>query len=270
MHDQGIGTQQEATRVSFRVLSDSSEVINPILCAIEQLSSSCNSPSMKQYNLAHRNGIEGLELKTDAPIPLLRSPKDVCVSYRLAGEADNKIRINIKCLSLNARDLQIATNDYPAPHDVPEGVIPVSGRSIECTRLIADGSGVVEAVGEEVTLFKVGDRVAPVFPQGHDYVSKESLHPSGLAANDRRRIWLCEVSSEALEGESTEWLRNISCVMRKRQYTYRHISASPKDRRLLLPILQLGQVCSRTRLNCSQVRPFFASVQVEYRFALLR
>jgi NADPH:quinone reductase-like Zn-dependent oxidoreductase len=28
----------------------------------------------------------------------------------------------------------------------------------------------VEAVGEDVTLFKVGDRVAPVFPQGYHFV----------------------------------------------------------------------------------------------------
>jgi NADPH:quinone reductase-like Zn-dependent oxidoreductase len=34
---------------------------------------------------------------------------------------------------------------------------------------------VVEAVGDEVTMFKVGDRVAPVFPQGHHFVSR-SLH----------------------------------------------------------------------------------------------
>lgn len=37
------------------------------------------------------------------------------------------MRVNIKYLSLNARDLQIVTNDYPAPHVVPQDVVPVSG-----------------------------------------------------------------------------------------------------------------------------------------------
>jgi NADPH:quinone reductase-like Zn-dependent oxidoreductase len=35
----------------------------------------------------------------------------------------------------------------------------------------SDGCGVVEAIGDSVASVKVGDRVAPVFPQGHHYVS---------------------------------------------------------------------------------------------------
>ncbi|KAL7418361.1 hypothetical protein Q5752_006819 [Cryptotrichosporon argae] len=105
---------------------------------------------MKRYAISHQKGIDGLVLETDAPVPALRGPTD--------------IRINIKYLSLNARDLQIVTDDYPAPHDVPKNVVPVS-----------DGCGVIEAVGEGVTLFKVGDRVAPVFPQGHHYEEDMAL-----------------------------------------------------------------------------------------------
>lgn len=33
--------------------------------------------NMRKYVLAHRNGIDGLELETAAPIPELRSPTDV-------------------------------------------------------------------------------------------------------------------------------------------------------------------------------------------------
>jgi hypothetical protein len=43
--------------------------------------------------------------------------------------ADVQIRVNIKALSLNARDLQIVTGDYPAPHVVPDNCVPISGQS---------------------------------------------------------------------------------------------------------------------------------------------
>ncbi|KAK4689050.1 hypothetical protein P7C73_g1063, partial [Tremellales sp. Uapishka_1] len=114
--------------------------------------------TMKRYIVAHRQGIDGLELQTDAPVPLLRTPTDVSLKKQDDVIDLNQIRISIKFLSLNARDLQIVRSDYPAPHEVPHNVVPVS-----------DGCGVVESVGSEVTLFKVGDRVAPVFPQGHHY-----------------------------------------------------------------------------------------------------
>ncbi|WOO79479.1 Zinc-type alcohol dehydrogenase-like protein [Vanrija pseudolonga] len=97
---------------------------------------------MKQYNLTHRTSLDGLVRRDDAPEPVLTGPNDIL--------------IRIKAIALNSRDLQVATGLYPAQHPIPDNVVPVS-----------DGCGIVQAVGPAVTLFKVGDRVAPVFPQGH-------------------------------------------------------------------------------------------------------
>lgn len=69
--------------------------------------------SMKRYTLTHRKDFSGLSLDTAAPLPTLSSP--------------TQIMIRIKALSLNARDVQIATDGYPAPHPVPENLVPISG-----------------------------------------------------------------------------------------------------------------------------------------------
>lgn len=52
-------------------------------------------------------------LQPDAALPVLSSP--------------TQIIIRIKAISLNARDIQIATNAYPAPHAIPNDLVPVSG-----------------------------------------------------------------------------------------------------------------------------------------------
>ncbi|WWC62251.1 uncharacterized protein I303_104847 [Kwoniella dejecticola CBS 10117] len=145
---------------------------------------------MRRYIISHREGIDGLVLRKDEPIPHLRGPTD--------------IRIRIKYLSLNARDLQIVTNDYPAPHEVPQDCVPVS-----------DGCGVVEAVGEEVTLFRVGDKVAPVFPQGHHYEEDLALRSlkqglggaiDGVAADyfvcDQENAVLIPANFDCLQGST--------------------------------------------------------------------
>lgn len=59
----------------------------------------------------------------------------------------NDIVIRVKAASLNKRDLFIQADTYPIP--ARPGVVPVS-----------DGAGEVVAVGDRVTRFRVGDRVA--------------------------------------------------------------------------------------------------------------
>ena len=67
-----------------------------------------------------------------------------------------EILVRVRAASLNYRDLGILTGKY-AP-TLPLPYVPAS-----------DASGEVSEVGEEVTRFRVGDRVAPIFTQGwHD------------------------------------------------------------------------------------------------------
>ncbi|GAA0980095.1 zinc-dependent alcohol dehydrogenase family protein [Streptomyces rhizosphaericus] len=77
----------------------------------------------------------GLIASAERPVP---SPS--------AGE----VLVQVKASSLNARDLLIVTGRYAV--DVPPGRIPLS-----------DGAGVVEALGEGVSRFRVGDRVVGTF-----------------------------------------------------------------------------------------------------------
>lgn len=64
--------------------------------------------------------------------------------------AAGEVLVRVTAVSLNARDLPIVRRRYSAP--VPAGRVPLS-----------DGAGVVEAVGEGVSRFAVGDRVTSLF-----------------------------------------------------------------------------------------------------------
>jgi len=90
---------------------------------------------MKVYQIGGRSGIEGLTLADrDDPVA---GPGDLLVKVTAAG--------------LNYRDLMVLSGNYGS--DLPENRVPLS-----------DGVGVIEAVGEGVTEFAVGDRVmAPHF-----------------------------------------------------------------------------------------------------------
>lgn len=104
----------------------------------------------KQWTVEGKNGFDSLKWDEKAPVPTLGA-KDVLVKFHAA--------------SLNFRDLAIPKGKYPFP--IKEGVVPGS-----------DGAGVVEAVGANVTRFKVGDKVATLFNQGH---LAGSLNPAVLS-----------------------------------------------------------------------------------------
>jgi NADPH:quinone reductase-like Zn-dependent oxidoreductase len=96
---------------------------------------------------ATMRGIEAQDLSIDA-LKLVQRP----VPRPRRGE----ILVRVRAASLNYRDLAILTEKYLPTLPLP--YVPAS-----------DASGEVMEVGEEVTRFKVGDRVTPIYTQGwHD------------------------------------------------------------------------------------------------------
>ena len=92
---------------------------------------------MRLYRLGKLGSLDALELKA-AEVP---RPE--------AGQ----VAVRIRACALNHRDLNIISGNYTSVALKP-GAIPLS-----------DGAGEVSAVGPDVTRWKVGDRVAPIFVQ---------------------------------------------------------------------------------------------------------
>ncbi|GAB2647120.1 NAD(P)-dependent alcohol dehydrogenase [Saccharopolyspora gloriosae] len=88
------------------------------------------------------------EVSDDGPVVPAERP----VPVPAAGE----VLVRVRARSLNARDLPIVGRRYSVA--VPPGRIPLS-----------DGAGTVEAVGEGVSRFQVGDRVMSTFHPNHLY-----------------------------------------------------------------------------------------------------
>jgi len=74
----------------------------------------------------------------------------------LSDPGEHEVRIRVRAVSLNYRDLAIASGHYPLTHSRP--LLPVS-----------DGAGTVDAVGSGVTRVRIGDRVSANFVR--DWVS---------------------------------------------------------------------------------------------------
>ncbi len=75
---------------------------------------------------------------------------------RVPDPGEHEVGIRVRAVSLNYRDLVIASGHYPLTHSHP--LVPVS-----------DGAGIVDAVGAGVTRVRAGDRVSANFVR--DWVS---------------------------------------------------------------------------------------------------
>lgn len=112
-------------------------------------------PARRAYRLASAEGGHRLQ-KFEEQVPKL-GPRDVLV--------------RIEAASLNYRDLLVLRGQLGP---VREGLVPLS-----------DGAGRVVATGGEVTLWREGDRVAPIFYR--DWISgpyREAYGPSALGGGD--------------------------------------------------------------------------------------
>lgn len=104
----------------------------------------------KVYRLSKHEGVDNLVLvEEDIPKP-----------------KRGQVLVRIHATSLNYRDIMVATGNYPPPY--PNQVIPLS-----------DGAGEVVEVGEDVTEFKVQDKVVGTFfeqwidgPMRTEYLAK--------------------------------------------------------------------------------------------------
>jgi len=96
--------------------------------------------AMRAYQILPGNNIDGLQ----------------CVDFPERELAPGEVRMRVHAVSLNYRDLMVASGNYLVNVDDP--IIPCS-----------DGAGEVLAVGSGVTRLQVGDRVAgSFFPHWHD------------------------------------------------------------------------------------------------------
>ncbi len=94
---------------------------------------------MKLYRLSGDNRIDSMSInEQDIPKP-----------------KRGQVLVRMRAVSLNYRDLIIAVGRYRLAAEQMQGIIPVS-----------DGAGEVTEVGEDVTRFRVGDRVVNSFVPG--------------------------------------------------------------------------------------------------------
>ncbi|WP_260854949.1 alcohol dehydrogenase catalytic domain-containing protein [Mesorhizobium amorphae] len=144
---------------------------------------------MKAIVLQDGPGVENLRV-VDRPQPVPRR---------------QEILIRVRATALNYRDVEIVNGSYHTAFALP--LVPLS-----------DGVGEVVAIGEEVTRFKVGDRVCSTFWQ------------RWLAV---RSAWQSQPISAAVR--STACLRAMRCSTNRPRFWRRGTSAMSKPRPCHVP-----------------------------------
>ncbi len=89
-----------------------------------------------------------------------------CVERPEPKPGRRQVLVRVRATSLNFRDLAVVMGVYPGP--------PGAGNLIP----LSDGAGEVVAVGEDVTRFKTGDRVASTFFQGWIAGTPKQMYPA--------------------------------------------------------------------------------------------
>lgn len=120
-----------------------------------------------QWIIRAREGLDGLQLQNNVPIPELQPTECLvkidAVSLNVGKTSSTIVNLgwyiygnsSKYCLPfLQYRDIAIPTGRYPLYWN--NEIVPTS-----------DGAGTIVAIGKEVTLHKVGDKVCTLFTQAH-------------------------------------------------------------------------------------------------------
>ncbi|KAF5334566.1 hypothetical protein D9758_015784 [Tetrapyrgos nigripes] len=135
--------------------------------------------TMQRYILTSMDeSFQGLTLQENVPVP---------------APAPGQVLVKVHALTLNARDVQIATNTYPNPAQPKKDVIPVSDASLS---VIAIGPPLPD--GEPIK-WKIGDRVLPNFTPGFHAGKINHKVVSAPTYGGGRDGFLCEYQVVAAE-----------------------------------------------------------------------
>jgi NADPH:quinone reductase-like Zn-dependent oxidoreductase len=150
------------------------------------------------YSGRNENALERFELKTRS-------------------RAAHEVRIRVRAVSLNYRDLMIERGEYP----VSDELVPIA---------VADGAGEVVAVGAEVTRFRERDRVAGISPSGR----------TRCCASRTERVWIWP----------SKWADTVRSIARSPPHAWGHHSSGWRRERCRAD----ERACNRVQAGAAVLR----------------